>query len=503
MAVKQAVVALVGLVASPVAVSAAAQQWTSAKCELSTSHFLVQGAVQYLKNASETKFQDKRVGYLKDANRVLTEAVTTKGQDKNPAAWYYFGRYYALTNDMAGADTAFTKALALAPQCKEDISVWRRVFWVPVFNEGVKAWQAGNTDSAIVAFRRADQIYQEEPAGFIYLATLLANANQPDSAAKYFKLAVPAASDPKFAKEKRDALFNVARVYHAAQRLDDAVAGYKEYLTAYPQDMQALAGLATIYSQQGKRDEAGALYSQILEHADSAEASDLFGAAQAILNAIPNEPDTAPIGSTCRAATRARNKTLTVRQVATRCAAVTDDTIKAFRTSLAAPRYRLAARAYEAGVAKNPNLREALYNLSGIYYLLNDTAKALPVAQRLYAVDPLNRSSLAKLAGAWQLRGRKDSTLEYLTIADSMTVEVTIGTFTPDEQGAKLAGLFTNLKAKASPPEAVTFEFLNAKGDVVASQKQEVPAIDASGNHAFEIKGTGAGIVAWRYRRSS
>src|SRR2546429_7081282 len=81
-------------------------------------------------------------------SRVLTEAVTTKGQDKNPAAWYYFGRYYALTNDMTGADTAFTKALALAPQCKEDIAVWRRVFWVPVFNEGVKAWQGGGTGPA-------------------------------------------------------------------------------------------------------------------------------------------------------------------------------------------------------------------------------------------------------------------------------------------------------------------------------------------------------------------
>src|SRR3989449_7407094 len=273
MTVKQAVVALVGVVVSSVAGPAAAQQWTSAKCELNTSHFLVQGAVQYLKNASETKFQDKRVGYLKDANRVLTEAVTTKGQDKNPAAWYYFGRYYALTNDMVGADTAFSKALALAPQCKEDISTWRRVFWVPVFNDGVKAWQAGNTDSAIASFRRANAIYGGEPSGFIYLGTLFANANQPDSSAKYFKLAVPAASDPKFTKEKRDALFNVARVYHAAQRWDDAVPGYKEYLAAYPSDVQAMAGLAAGYSQQGKRDEAGALYNQNLDHADSAEAT--------------------------------------------------------------------------------------------------------------------------------------------------------------------------------------------------------------------------------------
>ncbi len=295
-------------------------------------------------------------------------------------------------------------------------------------------------------------------------------------------------------------MFNVARVYHAAQRWDDAVSGYKDYLAAYPSDVQAIAGLAAIYSHQGKRDDAGALYNQILDHADSAEATDLFAAAQAVLNAIPNEPDTAPVGSKCRAEKR-RNKTLTVRQVATQCAAVTDDTIKAFRASIA-PRYRLAARAYEVGLAKDPYYREALYNLGGIYYLIGDSAKVLPVAQRLAAVDPLNRTSLAKVAGAWQLRGNKDSTLYYLTVADSLTVEVTVGTFTSDEQGAKLGGLFTNLKAKPSAPAAVTFEFLNAKGDVIASQKQDVPTIEASGNHAFELKAAGAGIVAWRYRKS-
>src|SRR5438874_546318 len=216
-----------------------------------------------------------------------------------------------------------------------------------------------------------------------------------------------------------------------------------------------MAGLAAVYSQMGKRDDAGALYGQILDHADSAEATDLFAAAQAVINAIPNEPDTVPAGSKCRSDTRAKNKTLTVRQIATRCAAATDDTIKAFRASIA-PRYRLAARAYEAGLVKDPYYREALYNLTGVYYLLGDTAKVLPMAQRLVGVDPLNRTSLAKLAGAWQIRGNKDSTLRYLTIADSMTTEVTAGTFTPDEQGAKLGGLITNLKTKPSPPTAVT-----------------------------------------------
>src|SRR2546430_4805872 len=50
--------------------------------------------------------------------------------------------------------------------------------------DGVGAPEARNTDSAIASFRRANAIYGGEPSGFIYLGTLFANANQPDSSAK-------------------------------------------------------------------------------------------------------------------------------------------------------------------------------------------------------------------------------------------------------------------------------------------------------------------------------
>src|SRR2546425_5863805 len=52
---------------------------------------------------------------------VLTRSIRDDHQDKNPAAWYYLGRYYVETGNAAGADTAFAKAQVLAPQCKQDI----------------------------------------------------------------------------------------------------------------------------------------------------------------------------------------------------------------------------------------------------------------------------------------------------------------------------------------------------------------------------------------------
>ena len=272
MTVRQAVGLIVSLLAAPLG-RAAGQGQVIQKCEIRPGHQLVNSGALYLKSASDTKFEDQRQKDLKDAYRVLTQAVTTGGQEKNPAAWYYLARYYEFQNDLGGADSTFAKAQELAPKCKDEIELRRRGLWVPVFNSGIQAWQAGNTDSAIASFRRANAIYTGEPAGFIYIATLLSGAGQPDSAVKYFKLAVRYADDPKFAKEKRGAMLDLARVYHGAGRLDDAVAAYKEYLAAHPNDVQAMAGLAAAYSRQDKKDEAMTMFAQVVEHADSAGAT--------------------------------------------------------------------------------------------------------------------------------------------------------------------------------------------------------------------------------------
>src|SRR5256885_10408839 len=91
-----------------------------------------------------------------------------------------------------------------------------------------------------------------------------------DSAAKYFELAVPAASDPKYANDRREAWLNVARVYHSEKRYDEAAAAYREFLGAYPNDVQARASLAELYLRANQRDSAMALYAAIPAHADSA-----------------------------------------------------------------------------------------------------------------------------------------------------------------------------------------------------------------------------------------
>jgi Tfp pilus assembly protein PilF len=488
-----------GVLGLALASQAGAQEWVGPKCDIKAGHYLVNSGVLYLKSATETKFPDQREKDLRDAARVLGQAVGAGGQQKNPAAWYYFGRYYVEMKDVAGADSAFTKAVTLAPTCARDANTYRRKLWGPIVNAGVAAWQAGNADSAIASFRRANQVYGDEPTSFVYLATLLANANQPDSAVKYFRLAVTAAQDPKYAKEKKDALFNVARTFHSAQRWDDALHAYQDYLAAYPDDIQATAGLASVYVAMGERDEAMGMYAQILQHADSADALDLFRAGQQMLSGL-HPPDTTALGRQCRADARSASRTLTVHQIAVRCDSTMRAAMRSYDSGVQS-QYRIVEQAYEAGLVKSPYYREALFTLAGVAELVGDTARALAVAQRLYAVDPLNRGTLRIVARAWQMHGKSDSTLHYLQLVDSIPVEVTVGTFVPDPLGATLGGLLTNSRPEPTPTMTLTFEFLSATGDVVAAEPLNVTAIASGENQAFELKPKGAGIAAWRYKR--
>ncbi len=390
---------------------------------------------------------------------------------------------------------------ALTPRSR-----YRRQAWVPVYNTAAAVWQAGNPDSAIVEFRRANQIYRDEPPGFIYLAHLFVTRPEPDSAlkqtnaakyrtdsvvyatrmdsaVKYFRLALPAATDPKYAGDKREAWLNIARVYHSEKRWDEAAAAYKEFLAAYPNDVQAKANLAELYLRANQRDSAMALYAAIAAHADSASAEDLFGAAGSVLGAIPLTPDTVELDAACGKALKKKTPTLTARQISARCQPAAADTMRKFH-ALADPLYRLGVQTYHAGLEKNPFYRDALYNLTGISFMLSDTGKTLQLAQRLFAVDPLNRLTLAKLAGA------------------SLPIEITVGKFTTNDQGAAVEGLFTNFHSKPSPPVKVTFELLDGKGTVVASLPQDAPSVEAGGNQSFKLRTGQKGVMAWRYKRS-
>ena len=459
-------------VAAPTGAAAQARGFIPPDCDLNKGHYLVNSANLYLQNAARTRFQDQRERDLKDARRVLLQAID-QGQDQNGAVWYFLGRYYAEMNDLDGVDSSFTRAASLIPQCGADINTHRRRLWVPLLNAGVDAIRSGDTETAMARLRRANQIFGGEPPGFYYLGQLYAGRQERDSAVTYFRRALAVASDganrenAQYAEVRRDAVFNLALLYQRAQLYDSAIVWFRRYRTMQPNDQQALTGMAATLEEAGREAEALALYDSVLMRADSMPPLNLFEAGVAMFRA---------------------------------------------------KRYQRAAEAFSSGLQRNPHYRDALFNLANTYLSLANTIdttlpkaqqatlrkeygeKMGPVLAQLLAVDPQNNSVRRLLAASYQLRDLSDSTLAVLERIEAMPFDVTVSQFQRLARGYDVRGLLTNMKAAETAVPALTFEFLNAQGETVETIAVDGRTLEPEGLAPFAMAPTAEGIVAWRYR---
>jgi tetratricopeptide (TPR) repeat protein len=457
-----------------VAPRASAQRgFVPADCELKKGHYLVNSAVLYLQNAATSRFPDERQRHLRDANRVLLEAID-KDRDQDPAVWYYLGRYYEETKDLEGADSAYARAQQLAPNCTGDITNHRRRMWVPLLNSAVERMKANDPEGAKPFLRQANRIFSTEPPGFYYLGQVFANQSQRDSAIYYLERALQLAEDsgnagnPSYADIRETASFNIATLFHMDQKLDSAVFWYRRYRQGNPNDAKATAELASVLDQAGRQDEAVALYDTVLMRQDSMPTLDVFQTGVAMFRAH---------------------------------------------------RLKRAAEAFEGGLARNPYYRDALFNLANTYLSMAQDAESTvtraelpkvqrqygeqmtPVVERLITADPANASSLRLLAASYQLRDMPDSTLAVLERAERLPIDLTVSSFAPTGGSTwEVKGVIANTKSQPVNVPQITFEFLSEKGDVVRAMTLDPQTIEADGVAQFKFTVEGAGIAAWRYR---
>ena len=505
-----ATVVLLAAISVPLAAQqqqSAQNRWAEPKCELKPNNQLVNQGVLFLKSATTGKFEDQKKKDLADAQRVLVQAITTGGQDKNPAAWYYLARYYIMAGDGEGIDSAFTRAEQLKPDCGGDMDIWRRYVWVPTFNAGIAAWQANNLDSAIASFRRASAILPGEPTGIKYIATLYYNTGKADSAVVYFrKAANAAAADPKFSQDRKDALYNLGRIQQSLQQLPEAQATYREYLALYPNDAEIMAALGGVYMAKAakdsiNRDSAFAIYRQIISKGDSMGYFQLYRVGAEISGSVPEDPDTSVAGSNCRRDSRAKRPPMTAVRIRAHCDSVTSGIAKTYLAN-SREAFSLAAQALDASLKLNPQYRETLIFRANTALGMHDSVTALTMSRRLLAVDPMNKTGIKIMAYAQQQNGKIDSALYYYKLGDSLLVgDVAVSQFDSTDTGREVRGLVTNPREAPNAPYKLVFEFVDLQGQVVATDTVAVAAIQPGQSQQFAMKPTGATIAAWRYRK--
>ena len=509
-------------------------------CDLVPANAKVDKGMEALRGAAEKP--DQRDPQLAQAKKALGEAIVQDNQGANPAAWYYLGRYYVAVGDVAGADTALARAATLAPKCAEDVATYRGELWSKLLNDGLTAWQDGKQDSALGLLQVAARLEPRNPKAFATVAALYASRGNDDSAFAYYRLAArTAGDDAAFAHDRREALSNgwhlvVRKVqgHPAAQRAARVRASLDSIQRGITTDSTVLARLVASSRSRKARDAKLAPADQQLFTRDSAaraqavarQRATLAAAVQQIaadssaltaafspaidalkdyLAAYPGEVDAATTLATLYAQSgHAAQAAAAFDSLAAHAKDLDPDALFGPGTRLVGQGlYRPAVRALTLGLAKNPYRRDALFSLAVAYYQLHDSTALLPIAQRLLALDPLNRASLKLVAAGWDFLRQRDSTKAYVARADAgLAVEISVLSFLPDSDGASVSAVATNLHVAPSSPLHLTFEFLDVAGQVIATLTQDVPAMSPRQSQAFDLKVSGRRVTGWRYRPS-
>jgi tetratricopeptide (TPR) repeat protein len=422
-------------------------------------HFKTSSANTYLKSAIEAGAGEKATDLLGSGHRVVLEAITQEGQEKSTSAWYTAGRIDLFQGDIVGADSALRRAEALGPDCKSEIELLRRTAYAALANEGAKAAEAKNSAGAIRYYNDAARVYPSSAFVPYNLGALYAEANQPDSAIKYFSRAAASTSaDTNEVKIKRIAEFNAAVLMLNNGQAAEAVPLLEGYVARNPTDNDAKRGLASAYRSTGQTEKARALDAQ----------TGVSTASGPSVNAG------------------------------------VESALALYREK----KYPEAAAAFEQIIAAEPYNVTALAAQSNAYLAMKDGPKLSKSASQLAAVEPLNFDALKLQREGHRLAGETDKANASAEARLRQPTSVAVTSLTLAATSAKLTGAARGEEAldaktgKGIAPKAVSlvFEFLDKTGAVVATQEVAIPALPKDQTHEFSAEGKGEGIVAYRYK---
>lgn len=420
-------------------------------------------AQRALRAGIEERDPAKKAKGMTDALTVLTQVLAAN--PGNGPANYYLGRWHLLRGDMAGLDSAWTRAEEILPDCEPDITSYRQNAWAVLTNAGIEKQNAGDLDSAKVFYVRANHAFRKLPHAFMNLGVIYANEAKNDSAAVYFRDAVAATEgDSTMVEERKALLLNLGAVHQRLGNHREAVNTFGVYSRENPDDNEVLRHMAASYRSMEMTDSAEAIETRLISalsamDLDQLDAQDLLAIGVGFFNA---------------------------------------------------EQYPRAADAFRRVVAQNPHDRDGLYNLANTYLALKDWPNLATTAETLRGLEPMSEDVLRLQGQALREMGGRDA--EVLKVAEALVglpflVEVTRVSYAGQE--ARLAGTATGrgaLTAEGRPippaPVALTFEFLDILGNVVGTADVAVPALTQGQAHPFTLTAPITQVVSgWRYKR--
>ncbi len=401
---------------------------------------------------------------------------------------------------LTAIDSAFTVVEKADSNCVSETLRWRsQKVWQTLVNKSIQELNAGARDSAEVHANESLILNRKLPYGYMVLAQVARQRNQFDKAVDLFHKTIAAArTDTLYGEVLDQSLLNLGAMARSAAANDSTNAA--KYYKVASDAFQELASDTTqpvSYRTEAKNGLVGVA----IARGDTA-------AVKAVYAPQLKNPTGFPFTEVVQAGVWATQ---------------VGDTVG-------------ASTLFHAAYAMNPYHRDALSNLAITDLKQDKYDSTLTLLKQLKAVDPdgdngrlwvftyagiakhfgdLNHDIVARYAKTKNAKLRKaladsatlttDSNRVYTQMAvdanaaaDSMPVTVHFSQFSHANGKATLAGTISN-GTGADKTYTLKVEFLDDKGNVVASQTATVGPVAARGTGQFSLSAAGAGIAAFRY----
>lgn len=442
-------------------------------------------AAVYLDQAENT--DDETAKRARYTSALEQARLSVQNAPNNPLGYYQAGVALLGLGQYSEAAQMLDRAEEIYPRYVLETRVLRERAWVNLYNAAVQALQANDENRAVEQMLLADAIYQGRPEARTNLAIIYTNRGDYESAVEWYRRTLetlrsedrqylPAATQAEWAEQESDVIFNLAQVYQRMDRRADAIALYREYVAANPQDATVKTQLALALAQEGQEAEAAQMFAEIL-NMQGLEDDDYYQIGIGLFNA---------------------------------------------------GRFDDAVIAFERAVSANPNFRDAIYNLSqSLLAQANQQqdagaadAELIAIHERLVAVgdqlsqvDPLSRTaalvvasslrSLADLTDGATATNWRNRLLAQLERIEDMPIDVSNVSLSQAGPGRlRVSGQIMNLKLEPGTPISLRVTVLGPGGAAAATQDVTVnaPARDENASFSAELPVSGE-ITGWRYER--
>jgi tetratricopeptide (TPR) repeat protein len=409
---------------------------------------------------SSTRFSQTATLYLRSAQPERAAAQAEQGIEEdpeNPIHYFLAGVARARMGEYTRADSLLSRAQRIYPAYELEIEPERAAAWAEAFNEGAEAYADGDMEKALRAWQGAVAMYDLRPEAHRNLAMLLTREAEYGEAADVYARALaglerrPATrvlgEDEAAAREEERIRVEeaLAELFLLVDRFAEAEPLLRRQLTRDPENVQLRQNLAAALVGQGRRDEAGVIYDDLLTDAEL-EGAELFQLGVAL-----------------------------------------------FRSG----DFHRAAEAFGDLAERRPLSRDVWFNYANALFAAEAWETLVEVGDRIIEVDPLNENAGLIVARAHLEVGDQRSALEHLHRVDGAPVHVEGLLMRSEGTGTRVAGRVTGNEAEAGTAIRLRFTFYGDAGPI-GSELLTLSSPAAGESEGFEFT-FGMRAVSFRY----